>query len=148
MDIVSINFKYWALQTAAMMLTAFALPGLKVKGPLGAFLAVAALAYLNATYWDWALFFKLPDSFTMKAILLVLVNGAIFWVIVKLLPGIEIEGVWPALIAPMVFAVLSVLIPHLATEIDWVSVGHTVTTWISGMRDYFQSAATTPTGTP
>ena len=146
MDIVSINFKYWALQTIAMMLTAFALPGLKVKGPLGAFLAVAALAYLNATYWDWALFFKLPDSLTVKAVLLVLVNGLIFWGIVKLLPGIEIQGIWPALVAPMVFALLSVLIPVLADEIDWTKVGHELASLLASLRQYLASAPTSPNG--
>lgn len=137
MSIVSIDFKFWALQTVAMMLTAFALPGLKVKGPLGAFLAVAALAYLNATYWDWALFFKLPDSFTLKAALLVLVNGVLFWLIVKLLPGIEVEGFWPALIAPMVFALLSVLTPRLYGAINWSMVWNEVGALMIGLRDYF-----------
>jgi len=139
MDILSINFKFWALQTVAMMLTAFALPGLKVKGPVGAFLAVAALAYLNATYWDWALFFKLPDSFTVKTALLVLVNGILFWLIVKLLPGIEIEGFWPAVIAPMVFAVLSVLVPTLYGEINWSKVAEEVATFFTSLRDYFRA---------
>ncbi len=143
MDILSIDFKFWALQTVAMMLTAFALPGLKVKGPVGAFLAVAALAYLNATYWDWALFFKLPDSFTVKAALLVLVNGILFWLIVKLLPGIEIEGFWPALIAPMVFALLSVLIPTLYGEINWSRVWSEVAALFTGLRDYFQAKVPT-----
>jgi putative membrane protein len=146
MDIVSLNFKYWALQTFAMMLTAFALPGLKVKGPLGAFLAVAALAYVNATYWDWALFFKLPDSITLKAGLLILVNGVIFWGIVKLLPGIEVEGVWPALVAPMVFAVLSILIPTLAEEIDWGKVGHGHLALIAEVREYFAQTPPSPNG--
>ena len=141
MDIVSIDFKFWALQTFAMMLTAFALPGLKVKGPIGAFLAVAALAYINATYWDWALFFKLPDSLTVKALLLVVANGVLFWVLVKLLPGIEVEGVLPALVAPLVFALLSVLVPTLYGKIDWPKVGAEIVTAVSDARTYFETAS-------
>lgn len=139
MDILSIDFKFWALQTVGMMLTGLCIPGLKVKGPVGAFLAVAALAYINATYWDWALFFKLPDSVTVKALLLVLTNGVIFWILVKLLPGIEVEGILPALLAPLVFAVLSFVVPTVYGTIDWVKVWAELQDGITFVRTYFEN---------
>ena len=73
-------------------------------------------------------------------------NGVIFWGIVKLLPGIEVEGVWPALVAPMVFAVLSILIPTLAEEIDWGKVGHGLLALIAEVREYFAQTPPSPNG--
>jgi len=147
MDITSIQFKVpvllksWVFQTVAMMLTALVIPGLKVRGPLGAFLAVAALAYINTTFWDWALFFKIPDSLTLKAALLVLTNGLIFWLIVKILPGIEVEGITPALVAPLIFAILSVVVPVVSGHIEWAKVGTEAIALSERLQNYFQSVA-------
>lgn len=141
MDTIWLSFKTWLLQTVAMALTALAIPGLKITGPIGAFLAVAALAYLNTSFWDWALFLKLPDSFTLKAALLVLTNGLLFWVIVKLLPGIEVEGVVPALVAPIIFAILSVAVPIISGHIDWSKFGAEAIALSEKLRLFFQDSA-------
>ena len=100
----------WVLQTAAMGLTAALLPKLRITGPLGALLTVAALALMNATVWDAGLFASLPGSFSTQTLGLLLANGVLFWVLVKLLPGIEVDGFLPALAAPVIYTGLSVLI--------------------------------------
>jgi len=117
--LLSFNPEFWALQTVAMMLTALLIPGLTVSGPIGAFLAVAALAFINTKVWDTALFMSVPDSLTLKAGMLLLVNGAIFWVMVKAMPGIAVRGILPALAAPVVFTVLTLTLPDVAKRIDW-----------------------------
>jgi uncharacterized membrane protein YvlD (DUF360 family) len=147
MDITSLEFKVpllikgWVFQTVAMMFTALIIPGLKVKGPFGAFLAVVALAYINTTFWDWALFFKLPDSLTIKALLLILTNGIIFWVLVKILPGIEVEGIMPALAAPVIFSLLSVIVPVISGHIEWAKLGAEAVALSERLQNYFQSMA-------
>lgn len=115
----SFNLEFWALQTVAMMLTALLIPGLTVSGPIGALMAVAALAFINTKVWDTALFMSVPDSLTLKAGMLLLVNGAIFWVMVKAMPGIAVRGILPALAAPVVFTILTLTIPDVAKRIDW-----------------------------
>src|SRR3990172_11967686 len=97
------TINYWILQTGAMMLTALLIPKLRITSLLGASLTVLALGLLNATLWDAALFFQIPHAFSTQALVLLAANGAIFWILVKILPGIEIDGVLPALAAPIVF---------------------------------------------
>lgn len=101
------------------MVTALLIPGLRLKGPIPAFLTVVAIALINSQLWDAALFFKIPDNFTAQAGTLLLANGVLFWVVVKLLPGIEISGILPALAAPVVFTVLSLAVAKYRGEIDW-----------------------------
>ena len=113
------DFQVLLIQVVALLLTAFLLPRLKVSGPLGALLMVVVLSYVNTKFWDAALFFQLPDSFTLNAAILVFLNGALFWVLVKLLPGIEVEGVLPAIAAPLLFTVLMVIIQANWGRIDW-----------------------------
>ncbi len=106
-----------------MLLTALFLPRLQVKGPISALIAVIALAYINSAFWDAALFFKLPDSFTLKTGLLLLTNGIIFWILAKILPGIQIQGFLPALLAPIVFTIVSLFLNQYGGAVDWKKHG-------------------------
>ena len=117
--ITTFNVEYWALQTAAMLITALLIPGLRVRGPISALLTVITLAVVNAKFWDAASFFALPNSWTVHAAVLVLANGILFWVIVKILPGIEVQGFLPALVAPLIFSACSLMVPEIARTIDW-----------------------------
>ena len=133
-----VDVTYWAFQTAAMMLTCFLLPNLEVRGPIPAFFTVLVLAFINAHVWNAALFFNIPNTFTMQTLSLLLVNGIIFWIVVKILPGIDIEGVLPAIIAPIVFTVCSVAISHFGSQVNWNEVGKTVSDEIRNAKSYFE----------
>ena len=113
---------YWVLQTLAMGFTALLIPRLRITSIFGAFKIVAALAFLNATLWDAALFFSLPDEMTTQAGLLLATNGVLFWILVKVLDGIEVEGFLPALVAPVVFTGLSLLIDQYGHMVDWGAI--------------------------
>ena len=80
---------------------------------------VIALAFINANVWDLALFMKVPDEATYQMVALFLTNGLLFWILVKVLPGIEVQGFRPALIAPVIFTVASVIVSFIAKEVDW-----------------------------
>ncbi len=130
-----INFMFWIFQTIAMMVTGWIVPGFKVVGPIGAFLMVLALAFVNAHVWDAALFFEIPDSLTSRTFTLLIANGVIFWVLVKLLPYIEIKGCLAAVSAPVIFTLLSVSIGYAGANIDWEKKGQAVIKFIEGARD-------------
>ncbi len=125
---------YWLLQTIAMGATALLIPGLRITGIFGALKIVAALAFLNATLWDAALFFSLPDGLSTQAALLLVVNGVIFWLLVKALDGIEIEGFLPAVLAPVVFTGLSLVIDQYGHLVDWGMIYEKAVTAIDALR--------------
>lgn len=125
---------YWVLQTLAMGVTALLIPKLRITGIFGAFKIVAALAFLNATLWDAALFFSIPDAVSTHAALLLLINGVIFWILVKLLDGIEVDGLLPAIVAPVVFTGLSLLIDQYGAMVDWNKVYETTLSVIERLR--------------
>ncbi len=137
MDLLaSFDFKYWLLQTLAMMLTCFLLPKLTVSGPIPAFLTVLTLSFINAHLWSSALFFKIPDEFAYKAILLVLANGFLFFLVVKLLPGIEISGILPAILAPLIFSALSIAIDLHKDQIDFAEIYKYLSSLFGGAKEY------------
>lgn len=147
MDLEFFNFNYWFLQTVAMMLTALIIPNLTVTGPFGAFITVFAIAFINSKVWDAALFFQLPDTLTVQALVLFFSNGTIFWILVKLLPGIEVTGFLPALIAPLVFTVCSLLIDEYAKDIDWLNVLNYIIDRLQDLAAYLREH-TVERGTP
>jgi|GEM_PF-1177258 len=136
---LNFNLNYWILQSIAMAVTVLLIPKLRVTSLFGPTAAVVALAFVNAHIWDAALFLKIPDSASTKALTVFLANGAIFWLIVKILPGIEVTGVLPALIAPVVFTATSVLIAKYGQSIDFLAVGKECLDWIKVQRDHLMA---------
>ncbi len=126
---------YWILQAIGMWLTTIIIPRLRITGVSGAFLIVIALAMVNATIWDAALFFSIPDMFTAHAMTILLANGVVFWVLVKILPGIEVDGILPAIAAPVVFTLVSLFVNEYLKDVDWIVLGKTAIESLAGLRD-------------
>lgn len=129
---------YWGLQTVAMMVTALLIPRMRITSIFGALGIVLALGLVNATLWDTALFFSVPSSFSSQALTLLLANGVLFWVLVKLLPGIEIEGFAPAIVAPVVFTALSLVISAYGRDLDLLDLGRKGAAAVTQVRDQLQ----------
>jgi putative membrane protein len=138
--LMDLNLKFWAIQTGAMMLTAFLLPGLTVSGPIPAFATVAALAFINAHLWDAALFFEIPQTFGQAQLIVLLANAAIFWLVVKLLPGIEIRGILPAVAAPVIFTITALMISKYEPMVDWGKVYASGVGIVSGVKEAAEEA--------
>ena len=138
MEFFGINLSYWIMQTVAMLLTALLIPRFRVSGPLAALLTVVTLAFFNAHFWDATLFFNLPLQPTQSTLLLLLLNGVFFWILVKLLPGIEVKGFLPALIAPVVFTLCSLGINEYGTKVDWVGVYQRSAAAIAEIKGYIK----------
>jgi len=115
-------FNHLISQMIAMGITIFILPGLWITGILGAFLILGGVSLVNAFIWDAALFYSIPQTLSIVSVQLFVANGLIFWILVKLLPGIEVKGILPAIFAPILFAVLSGLIHKFAGNVDWVGL--------------------------
>lgn len=137
----AISLEGWILQAVAMVVTAILIPGLKVTSIFGPFLAVISLAFVNSQLWSTALFFQVPDSLTLHTLSLVGVNGVIFWVLVKLLPGIEVKGILPAFAAPIVFSLASLLIYTFGRDIEWQPLFDQAISLLSQLRSYFLETA-------
>ncbi len=138
---VPINLNFWILQSFAMGLTVLFIPKLKLTSIFGATFMVIALALVNSHLWDAALFFSVPNSLSVQTGLLVISNGIIFWILVKLLPGIEVKGVLPAIAAPLIFTLTSVVLSRYLADIDFIELGKEGLAQIEGYRDYFKEGS-------
>ena len=136
MDIAQqINYNYIILQTIAMTVTVALVPKIRITSIFGAISMVGAISLVNATFWDAALFFQIPNSFNQHTVLLLFWNGLIFWVLVKLLPGIEMRGFLPAIAAPVVFTLCSAFINVYLRDVDWLEVGRQAFQYMQSWRN-------------
>ena len=131
---IPISFSYWILQSIAMGLTALVLPNLRITNPLGALGAVVALAFVNSHIWDAALFFSIPQNFTSHAMTILVANGLLFWLIVKILPGIESDGIFAPIVAPVLFTIFSILISEYGKNVDWLGLISRAVNYITAFK--------------
>lgn len=123
------------IQVVAMLLTCLFIPRLRVTSIFGAIFMVISISLINRLLWDDHLFTMIPMDKTQSTISLFLANGVIFWVLVKLLPGIEVSGVLPALVAPVVFSITTVVVTEGAKNVDWKKVSVVAIDQIHTFRD-------------
>ena len=121
-------------QSFAMVVTSALIPGLRVTGVVGPIGMVLGISALNMHYWDENLFFALPTGFDLQVFTLLLANGAIFFVLVKILPGIEIDGLMPALAGPVVFTACASLIHHYEIDANWRIILHHIEQFMIGLK--------------
>ncbi len=126
-------------QLLAMGITILLIPRLWITSIFGAIGILVSISIFNAFLWDAALFFAIPQSFTSTAIQLFLANGLLFWILVKFLPGIEIEGILPAIVAPVVFSIISKILHTYAGAVDWIDLIYKGLEFISHQKSEFQN---------
>ena len=129
----------FAVRIFAMMVTSALIPKLRMTSIFGAILIVVALSLVNATIWSSSLFSHLPDELSARAGALVVANGVLFWVLVKLVPGIEVEGILPSIAAPIIYTLVTILLD--SENLPWKDGVALVQNIIVSLRDQFQGGA-------
>jgi uncharacterized membrane protein YvlD (DUF360 family) len=140
---------HWILQTIAMGIAIFLIPRISVTSIFGPLIMVMGLALFNAFLWDENLFFFIPTDLGTRTLVILLINGVAFWVLVKILPGIECTGILPALIAPLVFTIVNALVFEYGREIDWGIIGDQIVETFRYLKERVDTMGPpTPTPTP
>ena len=129
------NTSQWITQIVALALTAWILPGLKISNLLSLVGMVFIISLTNSMLWDAALFYQIPDSISLQALLTILANGLFFFVLVRLLPGIECTGIGTAIISPILFSLLTIGLSRYGKDVNWESIGQTIVDTITWAKN-------------
>lgn len=131
----SLNLAQIAIQTAAICITAFLLPGLTIRSFFAPVFAVLILGYVNTQIWDAALFLQVPNTLTMHALSLILCNGLLFWLVIKILPGFDISGILPAILGPILFSLTSLAISTYFQKYTLTETLQTVNEYVAPIKE-------------
>lgn len=97
----------WLVTAVSLLLTAYIVPGLDIKGFTAAAVGAIVLGLVNAIVKPILVFFTLPLTILTLGLFLLVVNAIAFGLVGYFTPGFEIDGFFPALFGSIVLSLIS-----------------------------------------
>lgn len=101
---------HWLLATAALLLTAYVVPGFKISSFGAAMIAALVVGFVNMFIWPVLAFFTFPLTIITFGLFLLVVNGISLKIAAALSPGFSIDGFLPAIIGSIVLSIVGWLV--------------------------------------
>ena len=100
------------INTLAIILTSYLLPGIHVADPWTAFLVALVLALLNATLKPLLIILTIPITLLTLGLFLLAINAIMILIAGKLINGFGVDDFWWALLFSIVMSVINSLLEH------------------------------------
>ena len=107
---------HWLLNAIALVVVAYVVPGVSVRSPVVALVAALLLGLANAVVRPVLVLLTLPVTILTLGLFLLVINGLLFWAVSGLTTGFEVQGFWTAVLAALVYSVLTAFL--------WMLVRH------------------------
>ncbi len=91
-------------------------PALELMGPVNAIIAGLLLALLNATLKPFLVLLTLPLNIISLGMFTFVINGALMFLVSKMLRGFNFSSLWNAILAAMILSVISVMVNVLVKD--------------------------------
>lgn len=105
----------WIFNTAAIYITTWILPGLRVPGVGGAIIAALVLGIVNAFIRPLILLLTLPLNIVTLGLFTLVVNTIMLYIVAAVTP-LQISGFWAAFVGALLIAIISTLLSRLLTS--------------------------------
>lgn len=106
----------WLFLTVAILIASHLIEGVKIAGFLTALLAAATLGMLNVLLKPLLILLTLPINLITLGLFTFVINAGLLKMTTGVIPGFEVQGFWPAVLAAIVISIvnwaLSVLVPE------------------------------------
>lgn len=100
----------WAIETVGLLILTRYLGGLSVAGPAGALGGVIAYQVLNASIRPILVYLVLPLAILSFGLLVLVINGLMFWLAAAVAPGLDVDGPLTAFVAALGLALVNMLV--------------------------------------
>ena len=107
---------HWIVSALVLMLVANIVDGFVIENYLFALLAAVVLGIVNAVIRPIMVVLTLPLTIISFGLFLFIVNAFMLKLAAVLVPGVEIFGFGPAILAALILAVLNILVFALVPE--------------------------------
>jgi putative membrane protein len=97
----------WLTLTAAIMLAAYVLDGIRVAGFFSALSAAALLGIFNAVLRPVAILLTLPINLLTLGLFTFVINAVLLKMVSGVIRGFDVIGFWPAVFGSLVISVVS-----------------------------------------
>lgn len=98
---------HWATTAAALGVTAWVLPGVRVSSLAALLVAALALGFVNAVIKPLLLLLTLPFTLLTLGLFYFVINGVSFAFAAWLVPGFSVRSLWSAIFGALLVGVVS-----------------------------------------
>jgi putative membrane protein len=103
----------WLIHTVALLGVAYLMSSVEIQSLGTALIAAALLGLANTVVRPILVLLTLPVTVLTLGLFLFVINGVIFLGIAHLVPGFQVAGLWAAILAAIVYSIISFLISAL-----------------------------------
>src|SRR5574338_583207 len=97
----------WLLNTVALLAVAYLMPSVRIESFGAALVGALVLGLANAVVRPVLVLLTLPVTVLTLGLFLLVINGAVFLGVSRLVSGFEVAGLWPAILAAIVYSLVS-----------------------------------------
>ena len=103
----------WLLHTLALLAVAYLMPSIRIESFGAALFGAALLGLANAVLRPILILLTLPVTVLTLGLFILVINGIVFLGVAKLVPGFDVPGLWPAILAAILYSIVSFLLSAL-----------------------------------
>ena len=97
----------WVVSGAAIIITAYLLPGVAVEGFLAALVTALILGLINAIIRPVLILLTLPLNILTLGLFTLVINALLIMLAATIVPGFAVQGFWWALLFGIVLAIVN-----------------------------------------
>lgn len=108
----------WGINAAAIFLLPYIMDAVQIRSFGTALLVALIIGFLNTVIRPVLFILTLPITMLTMGLFMLVLNGLMFWVTSRLVDGFHIDGFWWAVLAAIVYSLISGLISAVLLEGD------------------------------
>ena len=103
----------WLINTVALLAVSYLMTSVNVTSFGAALIAAGILGLVNAFIRPLLVLLTLPVTLLTLGLFIFVINGVLFLAVANLLEGFEVAGLWPAILAAILYSIVSWLLSAL-----------------------------------
>jgi putative membrane protein len=108
----------WIINAAALMALPYLMHSVTVDSIGAALIAALVLGLVNTLIRPVLVVLTLPVTFLSLGLFILVINGFLFWVVAQMVGGFHVAGFWSAMLAAIVYSVISWALSTLLLKKD------------------------------
>ncbi|NMC51336.1 phage holin family protein [Candidatus Kuenenbacteria bacterium] len=106
----------WLINTVAVTIAAYVIPGVRLEGFWSAFFAAVVLGLVNAIIKPIFIILTLPINILTLGLFTLVINALMVLLVGKLVPGFEIVGLWRAMLFSIILTIINAILNSVVKE--------------------------------
>jgi putative membrane protein len=106
-------FLHWLISAASLIIAAYLIPGIEIRGLGTALIAPIVIGLVNATLGFILKILTLPLTFLTLGLFWLIINALMLQLAAAIVPGFYVSGFWPAFFGAIILSLVSMVLRSL-----------------------------------